>query len=1049
MDMGREHFEPADFFVLRMPAMPLDAIKSVQHRYEETGTTCDAALMNTPQFREALYLASQNLFSKLESGANQDRDNGLALALSRYANRITRRSTPFGAFAGVGVGRIGADTRLEAPSTAEWKRVARIDQAIVAKAQAELLGSSDKVIQGLEVELNTSLWCAHDGYRYVEAARGGSWTHYELSRITSTPAIDAVQELLSGGPMKVRALAATLSERLGSTEASAEAFIADLTHQQFLEYRPRIGVTGDDVVASFVEALAGLADRHPTVEALKSANAILSGSVGIQRPIERYRGAMTALADAFPNADPAKAIQVDLQIPGETLSLSRTFVDEVLRTLERLAPLLSRSHSELSDFATNFERRYGDASIPLLEVMDSDLGLGFGDASKLRTPLLNGIPLGGLTQPARVAFDSTQAFLLGRAQQAVADGQTWIDLTDAEIDKFSDKIAALPSTAGILGVLEKNADGTDSFALSGVFGPPAAILLGRFACGSSELTDCLRRFIEDAETPEDVIVAEFAHLPDGRVGNVILRPVLRQFEIPYLGASGADPASLLPPSDLEVFCRHGIVHLWSRTHGKEVLPRISNAHNNNNALNVPLYRFIGALQRQSEPVFSWQWGPILDSLPFLPGVKYGKVTVARPRWRLYPTETTQLASSDDAQLATLLEKRGIPARVRLRQADNFLELNLECRLDRDLLREEARRHRSLECEAWDERLSSPVAVAGSCHANEVVIPVRSAKPPRRIETPIAIDGRAAHSPGSEWLYASIYCGPTVADHWLAQSFPKWAADAQASGCRDPFFIRYLEGGTHIRLRVAGPVERLWGEVRQSLEASLAPLSESRAVTRLQYGTYFPELARYGGPDSLAACERIFAADSEVTARILTEIDSAKDREAARWQMGFRSLFHLLRAFNLDANTELSLLARYRDAYAKEFNIQASGRNALNAAYRAHRPFFDGVILETTLESDRLFGCRTAAVGAGVSSDALNLSPRHNVIDSLLHMSANRLFPERARAHELAIFHVMHKSLESYLARSRHASGPHAVTSAPPTPIKLDVRRSSHLESAAG
>ena len=49
---------------------------------------------------------------------------------------------------------------------------------------------------------------------------------------------------------------------------------------------------------------------------------------------------------------------------------------------------------------------------------------------------------------------------------------------------------------------------------------------------------------EEAHKP-DVAFAEIVHLPEGRLGNVILRPVLRGHEIPFLGRSGAPPESQL------------------------------------------------------------------------------------------------------------------------------------------------------------------------------------------------------------------------------------------------------------------------------------------------------------------------------------------------------------------------------------------------------------------------------------------------------------------------------------------------------------------------
>jgi lantibiotic biosynthesis protein len=55
--------------------------------------------------------------------------------------------------------------------------------------------------------------------------------------------------------------------------------------------------------------------------------------------------------------------------------------------------------------------------------------------------------------------------------------------------------------------------------------------------------------------------------------------VLREREIVYLGRSGAPADHQLPLTDLLVSVRDGRVVLRSRSLGREVVPRLTNAHN--------------------------------------------------------------------------------------------------------------------------------------------------------------------------------------------------------------------------------------------------------------------------------------------------------------------------------------------------------------------------------------------------------------------------------------------------------------------------------------
>src|SRR5690606_22838692 len=129
-------------------------------------------------------------------------------------------------------------------------------------------------------------------------------------------------------------------------------------------------------------------------------------------------------------------------------------------------------------------------------------------------------------------------------------------------------------------------------------GPPAARLLGRFAHGNPELAELTRELARrEAALEPDAVLAELVHLPEGRTGNVVCRPVLREFEIPYLGKSGAPRDRQLPIDDLWIGLEHDRFVLWSRRLERRVIPRLSCAHNITNNT-VALYRFLARLQSQ-------------------------------------------------------------------------------------------------------------------------------------------------------------------------------------------------------------------------------------------------------------------------------------------------------------------------------------------------------------------------------------------------------------------------------------------------------------------
>src|SRR6185312_15616780 len=115
----------------------------------------------------------------------------------------------------------------------------------------------------------------------------------------------------------------------------------------------------------------------------------------------------------------------------------------------------------------------------------------------------------------------------------------------APLERKPEESASLPGSLAVLATLyarstEAVAAGDFTIALHAISGPSGASLLGRFCHGDADLTALVKAHLRDEEAQRpDAIFAEVVHLPEGRVGNVLLRPLLRAHEIAWLGRSGA------------------------------------------------------------------------------------------------------------------------------------------------------------------------------------------------------------------------------------------------------------------------------------------------------------------------------------------------------------------------------------------------------------------------------------------------------------------------------------------------------------------------------
>ena len=259
----------------------------------------------------------------------------------------------------------------------------------------------------------------------------------------------------------------------------------------------------------------------------------------------------------------------------------------------------------------------------------------------------------GARQDQAARWTRRDTFLLGKLTRALAagSGEITVGASEAAAVRASD-IPPLPDAFEVLAAVVADAGkatghGDFQVVLHSASGPSGARLLGRFCHADDQLHQLVRAHLaaEEAVHPERVF-AEVVHLPEGRVGNILSRPVLRGYEIPYLGRSGAPAGRQLPLSDLLVSVQGERIVLRSRRLGCEVIPRLTTAHNHTGR-GLGVYRFLCALQHQQvTPGITWDWGP-LGQAPFLPRVVSGRVILSRARWNL-----------GESDLAAFREPRG-------------------------------------------------------------------------------------------------------------------------------------------------------------------------------------------------------------------------------------------------------------------------------------------------------------------------------------------------------------------------------------------------------
>lgn len=1073
---------PAGFFVLRTPLLPAaelhamsDGLEAPSCCAEDEGALEAAlerdrlvvrrrlqALLARPEIREALLVASASLARDVavwEREPTSGRGLQVERALMRYASRMAGRATPFGLFAGCSFGRVSGCTRLQIGARTSYVRRTRLDTGYLQALCANLARDPALAAQ-LRYRPSSTLYPAAGGLRHVEERTSEGRATHHLVAIEAAPHLVATLARAAGGEAPAALARGLCADDPELEPSEAERFVADLIAGGVLVAELAVPVTGGDPLDAILGDLSTLgtpaAHARAVLGAAREALAALDRR-GLGGGPERY-GEIARRLEALPvRVDPSRLFHVDLFKPAPECTLGLEVVDEIARGVELLHRLDgAAAEPDLRRFREELERRYGGREVPLCEALDEECGVGFGAPGAHAaepTPLLEGLVFPARARAAPSASPQ-DALLLRKLAEALRSGAQEIHLGLDDLKELAqEEPPPLPDAFAVTATLVGRGSRW-RVHLGGVGGPSGASLLGRFCHGDASLAAHVQRHLraEEAMRPE-VVFAEVVHLPDGPAGNVVLRPTLRGYEIPYRGRSGVAAERQIPFSDLLVSVRSGRVQLRSRRLGSEVVPRLTTAHHFASERNPAAYRFLCSLQQQGLATpLAFRWGA-LAGLPFLPRVVSGRVVLSPMQWNLDAEQVRLLTRTRGAvrhrALCTLRRALQLPRWVAVADGDQLLAVDLENVVAVDAAAHVLRGRRSaalVEVNVSPEDL--PAFGPEGRFVHELVLPFGRAHP--RAVGPSVARGPAARAaplrwprwpPGSPWLYVKLYAGTAGAERVLREVVGPTIRSALASGAAEEwFFVRYADPDWHIRLRLRGVPGRLLAEVAPAIHDLATPLLEDGSASRVQIDTYEPELDRYGGSLGLELSERLFWVDSEAALAIV-ESSIGDTLGDVRWRLCLCGMDRLLQDLGLAPEAQCAVLERARRSLASELQVDRALERSLGDRYRRERsalaallargadPGESGVSggspIARGLASLRRRSERLAEIGAALRAadreGALQV-PLADLAGSYLHMSANRILRADARAQELVLYDFLARVVRSRMARGRGTGG---------------------------
>ncbi len=978
--------------------------------------------------RSALAVASPSLCRRLDTFAENPSDadlNDVVFQLAKYWTRICFRATPFGLFSAVGAVEQGPARRFH---------VARLDAGVASRISEQLL-KDQRVRKNLRYKTNETAVLRGEVLSYIERRTSNDKDMFKRVELDANPHLQKLLEVGRDLQPFSELVEALLPIDTEYDRDSIEEYLLALHDEGLLIASLSLGAHDTAPEHVLLRAVQGLDDHHyaAPLQALAQLIDTHDGTRPEQLPalIEEICRLLKAGFDMDIDACP---LQVDsycsVNAPRIPAGNSR-----LVTQLEQLSRAATRTATGLDPFFNALREKFGNGDVPLLTALDEINGVQLQEVF-YSTPLLDGLNLMPRQQGSGEQIDMKKLIRPTRKARVV-DRQQEIEIDEKALSDLSKKTDTYADAFTFMVTVWQGQQDTESLYVVENFSPGFG-MLGRFC----HLDDVLTRRVRELAGmhPEDgVLRAEICFNPGGRVANVSLRPSLFPLSIPLFSPEPGGDENNLALADLSIRSIHGQRKLWSTRHDREVLPVLPNAHNYMGS-KLPIYKFLALAQNHGRGIFV---GDALSPAPdgdFAPQVRFRNLILRRRRW------TLSLGDQDAKALKTINQKvnharalanaAGLPRYVSVMWGDQQLMLDLDNPVYLALLSEEVVKKKQIQIEdggILDGETWLAPENADSCI--ERLVSFTSARENVKTSTtgtaPGAIDEalNVRHIlPGGEWMYVKLYTKPHVIDELITG--PLRTLMREQLRDFEWHMVRYKDTDSHLRLRVRLPSPQLRQDVEPLLYRWFAMLQERSLIQRVQVDSYEQEIERYGGPSAVKLAERYFHLDSVCVMDLLA---TQPQNESARWMLGLASAHGVLADFALGANECFDIVDRMRDGFGREFNDTPDLRKLLGKKYTKAKPDVARLLTSGQLPEELgalsltpfLMARRNAAADLvaefrRLDAEGLLVTPLSEIVQSLVHMTLNRVFLVNPREHELVVYDFLRRHLLAEQAKQKSA-----------------------------
>lgn len=978
-----------------------------------------AFILKTEEFKIALLLASNAFFNELRK---KDFDYNLLNekqqhTIKKYINRSSFRSTPFGIFSSFSL--VDWTNQEETNIVlAKPDPYIRLDFSILEMLWEKYVKYN--VEDFSKFQTNQSFYFSKTDLRYIKTeVEANAERLFSMVSISKNAILKKVLKFCQSSRSH-NEIASFLMQEVGVNEPEAVSFIRELIKQQIIVSNLAPNITGKDYTHFFFKHLhecPELRDLKLQIEELSSGYSVkLCSLLEIANELNKQLSLKN-------NTNHYYSIAEKKVLSGGISSKHQEQIKDGLFCLDLLSKVTV--NDDLNKFKTAFKEKYESGEVTLLEVLDSQFGIGYGAFDKIKNHYGlsdNNTATSQQNSHIDAKNEFVESLLKNWQLKNDHDAGFQLEITDDHLRKITtNKNECLPPSISVIFRLID-----EKIFIESAGGTSAISLLGRFS-SSLEVYNLAKQIAEgEQKSNKDIIFAEVAHICNLHSANINRRQHLHDYEIPVLTNSVLESSRKIDLNDILVSVLNDTVILRSIKLNKRIIPRLSSAFNYTKS-SFPVFRFLCDIQNQNlKTSFSFSLSSHLPGLRFYPRILYKSCILQVAEWHVEAKELDSFHERKPSEVFRLFhefaKEINLPRYFAYTLSDNFLVYDAQRIEDILFLLNEVKNKGVIvlkefpfiqEDNVVEDKFHQkflPQFVA-SMYLNEEVY--KSEK-----EANYKMNKASSIKDTKEWIYFKVYCHPLSSDIILCDYLiPLVKKHIKSSTIREWFWIRYNDPQYHIRFRLQVS-KNMRSSIFEDFSTCITKLSFNKLINYFVTDIYKQEIDRYS-LYLIKDVETVFTSSSNIVGRFLKIKGILNYNDNKVVIEAVLSINEILVAFGLSYSERMQLCKSQFDQFYIEFDSPKSLKPEIEKLYKK---LSDDIV--------SIFNCNKSRNSYNfLKRDIFNLIHEFKVkkvkdvtltklaVD-IIHMHLNRLYFDNQRYLEMATYYILYRTLNTEIHKSK-------------------------------